>query len=70
MSVKIHLSEILGKKKMRVSELAGQSGISRYALHFIYHEETRSISFEVLEKLCQTLGVSVGELLEYVPDED
>ena len=70
MPIKIHLSRLLGEQKMNVSELARQIGISRYALHFLYHEQTKKISFGLLGKLCEALNVSVGEILEYVPKEE
>jgi putative transcriptional regulator len=70
MPIKIHLSRLLGEQKMNVSELARRSGISRYALHFLYHEQTKKISFGLLEKLCKALEVSIGEILEYVPKDN
>ena len=69
MAIKIHLSKILGQKRMKVAELARRTGISRRGLDKIYHEETGGIKFEVLEKLCEVLDVSVGDLLEYIPNE-
>ena len=69
MAIKIHLSKILGQKRMKVAELARRTGISRRGLDKIYHEETGGINFEVLEKLCEVLEVSVGELLEYIPNQ-
>lgn len=50
---------------MKVAELARLTGVSQYALHNVYHEKTKAISFDLLEKLCQALNVSVGELIEY-----
>jgi putative transcriptional regulator len=69
MAIKIHLAKLLGERKMKVAHLARQTGISQYALHNIYHEKTSAISFEILDKLCAFLDVSVGELLEYIPKD-
>ena len=70
MTIKIHLSRILGEKRIKVADLARKTGISRRGLDKIYHEETGGIKFDVLVKLCQALKVSVGEILEYVPQDD
>ena len=69
MKIKIQLSRIMGEQKLKVAELSRKSGISRYALYELYHERTKGIGFETLAKLCQALDCSVGDLLEYVPDE-
>ena len=69
MTIKIHLSKILGERKMKVAELARETGISQYALHNIYHEKTKAISFDILQKICQTLKIQVGDLLEYIPSD-
>jgi putative transcriptional regulator len=70
MAIKIHLAKILGERKMKVAELARQTGISGYALYNVYHERTKGVEFGTLEKLCQALDCSVGDLLEYVPEEE
>lgn len=70
MTIKIHLSRLLGEKRIKVADLARRTGISRRGLDKIYHEETGGIQFKVLAKLCETLGVSVGEILEYVPEDN
>ena len=69
MPIKVHLSRLLGERRMKVTDLAKKSRVSRPALHFLYHEQKKQISFDVLEKLCRALDVSVGDLLEYVPGD-
>ncbi len=61
------LSEILGRKRMNVSELARGARISRSAAHKLYHDTGASFDREVLTKVCSFLGVQVGEILVYAP---
>ena len=61
------LSEILGRKRMNVSELARGAGISRSAAHKLYHDTGSSFDWEVLSRVCCFLGVQVGDVLRYVP---
>ncbi len=63
------LSEVLGRRRMNVSELARGAGISRSAAHKLYYDRTESFDREVLDRVCAFLGVGVGDLLVYVPDE-
>ena len=70
MNVRVRLSRILGEKRIKMAELSRRTGISKYALHKLYHEKNKGIEFATLEKLCRALECSVGDLLEYVPEED
>jgi putative transcriptional regulator len=63
------LSEILGRKRLNVSELARGAGISRSAAHKLYHDTGTSFDRDVLSKVCGFLGVQVGDVLVYVPDD-
>ena len=67
MAIRVRLSRILGEQRIKVAELSRRTGISKYALHRLYHEKNKGIEFGTLEKLCLALGCSVGDLLEYVP---
>jgi putative transcriptional regulator len=64
------LSEILGRRRIGVSELARETGISRGALHKLYHDQSTSFDRDVLDKLCNYLQVQVGELLMHIPDTE
>lgn len=67
--IRIHLSRLLGERKMKMAELSRLSGISKNALSDLYYERTQSIRFDTLEKLCQILNCTTGELIEYLPDD-
>lgn len=62
------LSTILGEQRMRVSELSKLTGISQNALNKIYHNKTKGIDFDTLNKLCNALQKNSQEIFEYVPD--
>ena len=53
-----------------MADLSRQTGISKYALHKIYHEKNKGIQFATLDKLCRALECPVGELLAYYLDRD
>ena len=67
MAIKIHLGRLLGERKMKMAELSRMTGISKNALSDVYYEKGKAIRFETLEKICEALGCTVGELIEYQP---
>lgn len=60
-------AEALGYNLM---DLVRGTGISRPALHRIWHNQTEQISFETLDKLCNFLKVPINDLIEHVPDDE
>ena len=65
MAIRIHLGRLLGERKMKMAELSRQTGINKNALSELYYEKVKAVRFETLDKICRTLGCSIGELLEY-----
>ena len=68
MAIRIHLGRLLGERKMKMAELSRITGISKNALSEVYHEKGKQIRYDTLEKICEALGCTVGELIEYQPD--
>lgn len=66
--IKNRLSIILGEQRMRVSELSQLTGISQNALNKIYHNKTKGIDFDTLNKLCTALDRNSQEIFEFIPD--
>lgn len=66
--IKNRLSSVLGEQRMRVSELSKLTGISQNALNKIYHDKTKGIDFDTLNKLCNVLNKNSQELFEFIPD--
>ena len=62
------LSEIMGKKRIRMSELSRLTGLSVTAIFALYHNKTKSVSFDTMNKICNALEISIAELFEHIPD--
>lgn len=62
--IKCHLSKLMGEKKLKISDVAKDTGINRGTITRLYHETAVRVEFEVLEQLCVYLGCEIGELLE------
>lgn len=67
--IKIHLSKILGEKRINQKELSEKTGIRPATVNEMYHELIDRINLEHLSKICEVLDVKVEDVLEYIPDE-
>jgi putative transcriptional regulator len=64
--IRCHLSRLLGERKLKITDVARDTGINRGTLTRLYHETAERIELDVLDKLCEYLGVTVPDLLERV----
>ncbi len=62
------LSEIMGRKRIRICELQRITGLSRNAITGVYYDKRGGITYEVMDKICDALEISVGELFEHIPN--
>ncbi len=68
MSIKIKISDLLGKNKMTMKELADLTGIRPNTISNLYYEEAKRIEFDQISKLCKALHCDVKDIFEYVDD--
>ena len=61
---KCHLSKLMGEKKVKIADVARDTGINRGTITRLYHETALRIDFEVLELLCKYLDCGIEDLLE------
>lgn len=66
--IKIHLSKLLGERKVKISDLSNATGLHRNGLSKLYKEDTDGIKFETLEKVCKALDCKIEDLLEIVEE--
>ncbi|WP_071880169.1 helix-turn-helix domain-containing protein [Geobacillus vulcani] len=66
MAIKVHLSRLMGERKLKIADLAKMTGLHRNGLTDLYHEKTNGIKFETLEKICRALECDICDLLEIV----
>lgn len=66
--VKCHLSRLLGERRLKISDVARDTGINRGTLTRLYHESAERVELSVISALCAYLNCDVSDLLEYVKD--
>jgi putative transcriptional regulator len=62
--IKCHLSRLLGEKKLKIADVARDTGINRGTITRLYQETAVRVEFDVLEKLCVYLGCNIADLIE------
>ncbi len=67
--IKIHLSRILGEKRITQAELARQTGIRPSTISDIYNESTERLNIRYLDRICEYLDCDITDLMEYIPNK-
>ncbi len=65
MPIIVNLDVMLAKRKMRSNQLAEIIGITPQNLSILKSGKAKAIRFETLEKICQALECTPGDLLEF-----
>jgi putative transcriptional regulator len=65
MPIVINLDVQMAKRKMKLTELSHLVGISAQNLSVLKTGKARAIRFSTLERLCQALECTPGDLIEY-----
>lgn len=68
--IKCHLSRMMGDKKLKVVDVARETGIHRGMVTRLYDETAVRVDLETMNALCRFFDCQVGELFEYIPVED
>jgi len=59
----------MGEKKVKVIDVARETGISRNHLSALYYEKAKRIDLDTIDSLCRFFECNVGDLLEFTKDE-
>ena len=68
--IRLKLSALMGERKLRISDVMRDTGISRNAITRIYREDVDRLDLEILEKLCRYFQVDVCDMIEMTDDSD
>ena len=68
--IEIHLDVMMAKRKMSLNELSDKVGITLTNLSILKNNKAKAVRFSTLEAICRALECSVGDIIEFVPDEE
>lgn len=66
--IKCHLSRLMGEHKMKVIDVARETGLHRNTVTLLYKETAERVDLDTVNRLCALFNCSVGDLFEYIPE--
>lgn len=66
--IKCHLARLMGEHKLKITDVATQTGLHRNTITLLYKETAQRIDIEAIDKLCTLFNCEVGELFEKVKE--
>ncbi len=68
--IKCHLSRLMGEHKMKIADVARETGLHRNTVTLLYKETATRVELDAIEKLCRLFNCQVSDLFEYIPGTD
>ena len=68
--IKIHLSKLLGERRISQIELARRTGIRPATITEIYWEFAERVSLEHIDIICKMLGCKIEDFMEVVYEDN
>ena len=65
MAIVVNLDVMMAKRKMSSNELAQKIGITTANLSILKTNKGKAIRFSTLDKICEVLECTPGDILEY-----
>ena len=65
MALIINLDVMLAKRKMTLTELSEQVGVTMANLSILKNGKAKAVRFSTLEAICNALDCQPGDILEY-----
>ncbi|MEN9490455.1 MAG: hypothetical protein RJA63_904 [Pseudomonadota bacterium] len=67
--IKCHLSRLMGERKLKIVDVARETGLHRNTITLLYDENAARVDLETIDRLCALFKCTVGELFEYVAEQ-
>lgn len=64
--IRCHLARLMGERKMRISDVMRETGLSRTTVTLLYKETALKVDLEALDKLCDLFDCEIQELLQKI----
>ncbi len=64
--VRCHLARLMGEKKLKIADVARETGLNRNTVTLLYKETAQRIDLEAIDKLCELFDCEVADLLERI----
>ncbi|WP_027156735.1 helix-turn-helix domain-containing protein [Methylobacter luteus] len=62
--IRCHLARLMGEHKLRIADVARETGLSRNTITLLYKETAQKVDLDAIEQLCLLFDCNVGDLFE------
>ena len=69
MAIAVKLDDLLHDRRMTLTELAGQVGMTLANLSILKTGKARAIRFSTLEAICEALSCQPGDILQFESEQ-
>lgn len=66
--IRCHLSRLMGEHKMKIADVARETGLHRNTITLLYQETANRVDLETIDRLCELFKCPVSDLLEHIPE--
>ena len=66
--IKCHLSRLMGERKLKLVDVARETGLHRNTVTLLYNETAARVDLDAMDKLCKFFDCKVEDLFEYVSE--
>ncbi|MFT3823866.1 MAG: helix-turn-helix transcriptional regulator [Chitinophagaceae bacterium] len=70
MPIVVNLDVMLAKRKMSLTELSEEVGITIANMSILKSGKAKAIRFSTLEEICRILNCQPGDILEYMDEKE
>lgn len=67
--IRCHLSRMMGERKLKIADVARETGLHRNTVTLLYNETANRVDMETIERLCDFFACEVGDLFERVSND-
>ncbi len=64
--IKCHLARLMGEHKMKVMDVARETGLNRNTVTLLYKETAQKVDLDAIDKLCDLFNCQVKDLFEKI----
>ena len=65
-----HLSRLMGERRLKIADVARDTGLNRGTVTRLYNETASRIDLNDIEVLCRYFEVGVSDMFELILDEN
>ncbi|MHB8385901.1 helix-turn-helix domain-containing protein [Metallibacterium sp.] len=68
--IRCYLSRLMGEHKLKIVDVARATGLHRNTVTLLYQEKATRVDVDAIDRLCRFFKCQVGDLFEFIPNNE